>query len=301
MRSISHIATLTVLAISISGCADSSEQKIEAVQNEKASTFARFVPERADDFAWENDQVAFRAYGPALRDKPENAGIDCWLKRVKYPIINKWYKNALENNKTYHKDYGEGLDNYHVGSSAGCGSTSLWLNNEREPLETFTDWEIISSEENKTVFSLNYEREISGHKYQEHKKITIELGKRLYKTESTFMKDGEIAKSLPVTVGLTTHDEKAAAQWNVGKGWLMAWEVLDGKGLGTAVLVDPNIIQDVKLVESNGVTDKGHALFILTTDENGKIQYQSGYGWEGAGEITSPLKWQAYLNEAASN
>ena len=28
------------------------------------STYSRFVPERTDDYAWENDQVAFRTYGP---------------------------------------------------------------------------------------------------------------------------------------------------------------------------------------------------------------------------------------------
>ena len=32
----------------------------------KAKTFGRFVPERKDDFAWENDFAAYRMYGPAL-------------------------------------------------------------------------------------------------------------------------------------------------------------------------------------------------------------------------------------------
>ena len=52
---------------------------------------SRFVPERKDDFAFENDKVAFRIYGPALKDSKENSGIDCWLKRVDYPTIDKWY------------------------------------------------------------------------------------------------------------------------------------------------------------------------------------------------------------------
>src|SRR5688572_27645553 len=30
-------------------------------------TFARFVPERTDDYAWENDRVAFRTYGPTAQ------------------------------------------------------------------------------------------------------------------------------------------------------------------------------------------------------------------------------------------
>ena len=32
----------------------------------KAKTFGRFVPERKDDFAWENDFAGYRMYGPAL-------------------------------------------------------------------------------------------------------------------------------------------------------------------------------------------------------------------------------------------
>ena len=43
-------------------------------------TFCRFVPERSDDFAWENDKIAFRAYGPALSASAENSGIDCLPK-----------------------------------------------------------------------------------------------------------------------------------------------------------------------------------------------------------------------------
>ena len=57
----------------------------------EARTHCRFVPERLDDFAWENVKIAFRAYGLAARDRTENSGIDCWLKRVDYPIIDKWY------------------------------------------------------------------------------------------------------------------------------------------------------------------------------------------------------------------
>ena len=53
--------------------------------------YARLVPERKDDLAWENDKVAFRVYGPALRSGPEDSGIDVWCKRVARPVIDKWY------------------------------------------------------------------------------------------------------------------------------------------------------------------------------------------------------------------
>lgn len=62
----------------------------------KYTTYARFVPERTDDFAWENDRVAFRTYGPEAQRlveerKPNgtlSSGIDLWLKKVTYPIID---------------------------------------------------------------------------------------------------------------------------------------------------------------------------------------------------------------------
>lgn len=84
------------------------------------------------DFAWENDKVAFRTYGPACQKLFEDgkpgglisSGIDCWLKRVDYPIIDKWYKKN-EAGGSYHVDDGEGLDNYHVGTTRGCGGTAI--------------------------------------------------------------------------------------------------------------------------------------------------------------------------------
>lgn len=260
------------------------------------STYAKYVPERKDDFAWENDLVAFRAYGPKARSGAENAGVDCWLKRVEYPIIDKWYDRHFIEGISYHEDHGEGLDNYHVGHSAGCGGTSLWLSETREPLETWVNYAFVEQSKQKTSFKLYYDREIDGKNYQEEKQITIELGQRLYSVESTFFINGKPAKNLPVTVGITTHDGKAAVKYNAQKGWLAGWEVLDGHGLGTAVLVDPQLVKSFKLVESNGIKDNGHALLIMNTDHNGRIAYKSGYGWEKAGEITTFEKWKNYLN-----
>jgi hypothetical protein len=135
-----------------------SPQPNEPAQNETAQCFARFVPERNDDFAWENDKIAFRAYGPFYRGKAVNSGIDAWLKRVDYPIIDKWYKENQEG-KSYHEDHGEGLDNYHVGSSAGVGGSGLWLDGKREHLDTFTKYEILDASPERYQFKLSYERD----------------------------------------------------------------------------------------------------------------------------------------------
>jgi pectinesterase len=56
-----------------------------------AKVFARYVPERLDDFAWENDKIGHRTYGPALAAPDESktgkeifvaSGLDVWCKRV---------------------------------------------------------------------------------------------------------------------------------------------------------------------------------------------------------------------------
>lgn len=257
------------------------------------STFCRAVPERADDFAWENDLVAFRAYGPALRSNPENSGIDCWLKRVSYPIIDKWYAQDAKG-KSYHQDHGEGLDCYHVGSSAGTGGTGLWLNGKREPLETYVRAEVLESTRERSRFKLTYEREIEGVPYSEEKTITLELGERLFRAHSVFRKNGAIAAGLPVCVGVTTHDGQAVAFSHPAQGWIACWEKMDDSELGTAVRMAPNRIDEIKQIDPTQ-PDAGHILILARTDEHGAIDYEAGYGWRKAGAITSRAAWEAYL------
>lgn len=264
-------------------------------KTDASRTFCRFVPERSDDFAWENDKVAFRAYGPALREGAEDSGIDCWLKRVDYPIINKWYREAQEG-KPYHVDHGEGSDPYHVGSSRGCGGLGLWMDGELITSDTFTNWKILKCEPDESVFVLSYEYQVGEDVYQEKKQITIELGERLFDVTATFTKNGKPAAGLPVAVGITTHEGKATASSDVSKGWMACWETIEGFGLGTGVVMNPAAIKEYKLIESRE-KDQGHALFITETDAKGQVKYRAGYGWEKAGEIKTSAEWKTYLKQ----
>lgn len=262
-------------------------------ENATPRTFARFVPERQDDFAWENDVVAFRAYGPQAREKNENSGIDCWLKRVDYPIINKWYSQM--NEKSYHKDWGEGHDPYHVGKTAGCGGTGLWIDGQRVPLEAYTDWKINKASDKKTCFTLGYEMDVKGSTYREEKTITIAMGDRYYSVESKFFKDGEPAKDMDICVGITTHDGKATPLQSAEDGWVAAWETIEEYGLGTAVMVSPKKVKSIETVSSTE-KDESHILIIMTTDCKGRVKYKSGYGWEKEGTIKTQEDWSNYLS-----
>ena len=46
-------------------------QDMSVALNTEVKTVARFVPERTDDFAWENDRVAFRTFGPEAQRMAE--------------------------------------------------------------------------------------------------------------------------------------------------------------------------------------------------------------------------------------
>ena len=62
---------------------------------EDYKTYGRFVRERRDDFAWENDRIAHRMYGKELETWPQepltSSSVDVWTKRVPKLVINDWY------------------------------------------------------------------------------------------------------------------------------------------------------------------------------------------------------------------
>lgn len=261
-------------------------------------TYARLVPERKDDFAWENDLVAFRTYGPAIRspgprtNDAEDSGIDCWCKRVPYPIIDRWYEGE-RNGISYHTDQGEGSDFYHVGSSRGCGGTAIWKDGRMWLSGPFRTSRLISADRAKTVFELTYAYEIEGQLIQEVKRITVELGQHLFRSESTFTQDGR-PLALDIAIGLTTHGGKAKAAFNRTAGSVSCWEDYPDGGLGTGIKLAPGEVAGMFAYQTPG-TSEHHALVITRTDSAGRVVHYAGFGWAKAGTITSREKWDDYL------
>ncbi len=270
-------------------------------QTNAPTAFCRFVPERSDDFAWENDKVAFRVYGPALAKGAEDSGIDCWAKRVDYPIIDKWYRLDLEKKQSYHADHGEGLDFYHVGNSRGCGGTAIWQNGKMILSNVYTSWKIIEASTNKAVFQLEYDYLVDNRSVRETKTIALEFGSRLFRSESIFTENGKPA-DLEIAVGLTTHGQRGAASLKPDAGWMSVWEDHHGKNgkLGTGVVMDPVRITGMQEIKST-VGDESHVILTTRTDAKGKTVHYAGYGWDQAGEITTPEQWAAYLKAFAAS
>lgn len=258
--------------------------------------YGRFVPERRDDFAWENDKVAFRVYGPAAPLKGHSSGVDAWLKKVDYSIIDKWYQSYVDG-ISYHEDHGEGYDPYHVGISRGVGGTAIWLDDKPYTAHSFKSYKILESGGDKVSFLLEYEWFTPLGIVKEMKTISLPLGTQLFQVDSVFTLDGKPSE-LPIAIGVTTHDEKAKVSFNKETGRISAWESIDNLGIGTGALLDPSLVEGIKHIPST-VKDESHIWMFTSTDKNGKLSYKAGFTWQAAGHITNNPAWQNYLDTAS--
>jgi len=281
----------------------SSKYIIERVinENDKSSfetiSYARFVPERIDDYAWENDKVAFRTYGPAAEDLVVNGkkggiisrGIDCWLKRVEYPIIDKWYKKYEDGTGDYHKDTGEGLDNYHVGVSLGCGGLGTWDGVKLFVSGNFRSHKSLENGAVRTSFELKYNPwNIDGKSISEVKNISLDKGSNLSKYEVNFSED-----ATDFVVGLPIQNENAQITFNKALGWFSVWSPHADSELGLGIVIPSKYILEQFEYHSEE-KDKSH-LFIKLKTVDKKLMYYTGFGWKKSEQFSSKEDWNNYL------
>ncbi len=157
-------------------------------------SFGRFVPERYDDFAWENDRTAHRVYGPALMNAPREtggSGIDVWSKKVRYPIIDKWYKSGA-----YHKDEGEGCDCYKVGLSRGCGGIGALDGSKITAPMDFVAWRIQANGPIRTTFTLQYPEWIARAPHRVETNAAVVLGSNVTNHQMLAEFENSVAQQL---------------------------------------------------------------------------------------------------------
>jgi len=268
---------------------------------------ARLVPERKDDLAWENDKVAFRIYGPALRDSTEDSGVDAWTKRVARPVIDKWYENDLKHGISYHKDHGEGLDAYKVGDTLGCGGLGLWIDGRLVTANTYITAEILWTGPEVAEFHTVYQYpvRVEGRPLLEYRTTRLRLGERLCEISSTFsiqpnqrFRSAKRGVKIPheVAIGVNTQAKDASMTLDAENGIVAVYEPLAGSGLGTGVVVDPAALSDtVRLPATDKDGMHEHALAIVRADDNGRVSYRMGFAWAADGDITTEAAWLDHL------
>ncbi|MEO9968150.1 MAG: DUF4861 family protein [Reichenbachiella sp.] len=261
--------------------------------------YSRFVPERTDDYSWENDKVAFRMFGPTAQQMKEEgapggtltSGIDCWLKKVEYPIINKWYKKYESDPNAYHVDSGEGLDNFHVGISRGCGGIAVKQNDEFYTSKNFTSFKTLSKGPLKTAFELNYSPWSAGDStiIETTKKINLDKSSQLSRIEVN------VKGAKNIWAGLTLHENDGQVTVDSLGAWVSYYQPHGDSYLATALLAAPGFFSGSEVVLSEE-KDLSHAYLNLAVNE-GKAVYYAGFYWQESGQFEDNEAWELYLTQ----
>jgi hypothetical protein len=254
--------------------------------------YGRFVRERHDDFAWENDLVAHRMYGPDLetcaKEPLTSSGIDTWVKRVPKLVVNDWYMTD-----NYHQDMGEGADFYGVGKSRGTGGLGIWTGGKLAVSKNFTHSRVLANGPIRLVFELTYAPwDAGGLQVGETKRVILDAGSQFNRFESTFT--GQKGK-LAVGVGIAKHPG-SVVKTDARSGLMRVWEPLDnGKAgnLGTAIVLPAGSHLD------EHHTDLEY-LVVTNVPSSGRLVYYAGSAWDRAGKIRDAAAWAAEASALAT-
>ena len=244
-----------IIAICLTACQKESVQP---------KVFGRFVPERKDDFAWENEYAAFRMYGPALRPENPSNGVDLWLKASPELVVDSFYYREHVLGLPYHINYGKGLDCYKVGHTCGCGGLVVLANEQTWIGGAYDRWEILDQTPNRLVFKLEYDSLlVDGHILQETITITTEAGEPLNRADVVLT--GDYDGELLVGGGIYMHDT------------IDHFEVYDNI---STVFYEEDALSDKTAAqmnkEYNGSTTQGRVYLTVRTPEATVLDIQDG-------------------------
>jgi hypothetical protein len=259
-------------------------------RREDFRVYGRFVRERFDDFAWENDRVAHRMYGPALetwqKEPLTSSTVDVWLKRTRRLVVNEWYMVD-----DYHRDHGDGADFYSAGPSRGCGGSGIWTDGRLHVSKNFRESRVLANGPIRLVFELGYlPWDVGGGRtVTERKRITLDAGQHLNRFQSFYTSAGG---PLRFAAGIKK-PATAVMRTEPAQGWLRMWEpVRDGNGhQGCGLVFDA---AGAELTEA-----APNALVIAAVPATGPATYYAGSAWDRGPDITSVEAWDRYLSEWA--
>ena len=309
---------------------------LAAVPPPIVKTFARHVPERHDDFAWESDRIAHRMYGPALEtwqaEPLTSSGIDVWVKRTRNLVINQMYGTM----KLFDTN-GPSQDDFKVGKTRGDGGLGVWKDDKLYVSKNWRSYKIITTGPIRSEFELTYDAwDADGRKISETKRISIDAGSNLSRDESIFSSDDK--SPLQIGVGLaerpgenTVQDLNLIKAGNVIYNWtnstdkglfvrdnqthsfMTYWQPQDFyKGvIGTAIILPkgsiemftndiPNLPPEKTAAPTHTMTEGQPALrnqLAIANAEIGKpFVYYFGACWSESGDFPDAKSWNDYIS-----
>lgn len=289
----------------------------------------RQYPERMDDMAWENDLVAFRAYGPALQARGERGfGYDLFTKyNTTEPVLETFYQNELnkdvrarmaELQKTdpkaaadlgrsisYHIDHGYGMDCYAVGPTLGAGVAALMVGDTILYPWCYNTQEVLDNGPLRFTVKLEFTPlTVKGDtSVIETRVITLDAGSHLNRTAVSYT---NLQETLPITTGIVLHEPDGAVVADAANGYITYVDPTTGPGNGKILMgaAFPATVKEAKTVLFPAEEKKqrnnadGHVLAISDYEPGSEYVYYWGFAWDKA-DIKTPEAWNQYMAEFA--
>lgn len=286
-------------------------------------------PERMDDMAWENDLVAFRAYGPTLQAKGERGfGYDLFTKyNTTEPILEAMYAKELNKEtrakiaelkktdpkaaaelsreRSYHIDHGYGMDCYAVGPTLGAGVAALMVNDSIIYPWCYKNQEILDNGPLRFTVKLEFTPlTVKGDStVVETRLITLDAGSHLNRTAVSY---SNLKETLPIVAGIVLHEPDGAVVADAANGYITYVDPTTGPDngkifMGAAV---PTVVKDAKTVLFSEQEKKernnadGHVLAVSDYEPGSEYVYYWGFAWDKA-DIKTADAWNRYMADFA--
>ena len=286
-------------------------------------------PERMDDMAWENDLVAFRAYGPALQAKGERGfGYDLFTKyNTTEPMLEAMYAKELNKEtrakiaelkktdpkaaaelsreRSYHIDHGYGMDCYAVGPTLGAGVAALMVNDSIIYPWCYKNQEILDNGPLRFTVKLEFTPlTVKGDStVVETRLITLDAGSHLNRTAVSY---SNLKETLPIVAGIVLHEPDGAVVADAANGYITYVDPTTGPDngkifMGAAV---PTVVKDAKTVLFSEQEKKernnadGHVLAVSDYEPGSEYVYYWGFAWDKA-DIKTADAWNRYMADFA--
>ena len=263
---------------------------VKAGEREPFATvaYSRHVPERMDDYAYENNLVAGRIYGPALAD-PRTFGSDVWLKCTERLVIDEWFQKM-----DYHHNYGDGMDCYKVANTLGGGAAAPYCGEKIIIGDNWATQEHLCDGPVRTKAFFTYNAiNVNGKPVTALREISLDANSRFVKSTTWFNAETD---SLPLVLGAIQHDVLHRAD---GQNWIAFTEVasateqpeIDGN-ISIGLVLSPDLNP-----EGTGTLDS-HAVIKTTAAAGAPVTVWTASGWSQGG-VESPQAWATLVKDFA--
>lgn len=253
---------------------------------------ARYLPERLDDFCWENPYCGMRAYGPRLAEPPpvgqglNTSGIDVFNKGVPDLLMADKIIASMTNNISYHTPDGRCFDSYTVGPGRGCGGiTRIGPDGVWRPDGNWKSQRVIEKSSDRAVFELVYET------YVLRGTVTADTPFVRFEATSTVAAEKGALWGPGLDVA-PARGHEGAREIDAAAGYAALFETKKPTGSMTAIVLDPSC-RPVTVAY-----DKTGSVSLLAAADR-KLVFYAGAAWAGAGVFPTPKKWFSHVKKFA--